>query len=265
MKNHRQTIKSVDICLDLIELLVAHQGGLGVREAARHLDLPKSTIYRYLLSLEERKILEFDPAHKKFRIGLNLYRIASIALANVELRKIALPHLEELRNQTNETVYLYIYNDDYITYVDKVDCDHNVKHVLEIGKAYPLPLGASGKVILAFLPEEEVNKILSKVKIPSATPRTITDPEKLKESLHEIRENGFAMTFGERVAEVAGITAPIFNQLKRVIGGINLTIPLSRFEKEKSSTYIKLVKSCAQNISLKMGYLPHKEGMISKG
>ena len=262
MEDRKKTvsfIKSVDICLDLIELLVTNQYDFGVREAARALELPKSTVYRYLLALEQRKILEVDPASKKYRIGLNLYRLASMALAGVELRKISLPYMEELRDKTNETVYLYIYEYDYITYVEKVDCSHTVRHVLEIGKAYPLPLGASGKAILAFLPEEEVDRILSKTKIPPATPRTITDPNKLKESLPEIRKKGFVLTFGERVPDVAGITAPIFSQQKKVIGGINLTIPISRFEQEKSLAYSKLVKECARKISLKMGYLPGKE------
>lgn len=252
--NSPMTTKTIEACLDLIEFLISSNQEQGIREIAREIGIPKSTAHRYLQTLEKRKIIEINPDTGKYKIGLRFYRLASMVLDKVDVRSAALPYLKELVDLTNETIYLYLRDNEYLTYVDKVDCTHGIKHIVEIGKAYYLPQAASGKAVLAFLPEWEVESILSKT-IPVATPRTVTDPKILKESLAEVRQQGYAFSSGERVAGAVAIAAPIYDKQKRVIGGINMTIPENRFDVSRLNELGNLVKDYAAKISLKMGYI----------
>lgn len=254
IKESPATTKTIETCLDMIEFMVSSNQELGIRELARNLSLSKSTVYRYMQTLEKRKIVELNPENNKYKIGTRLYFLASMTLDKVDLRSIALPYMKEVVHLTNETVYLYLRDNDYLTYVEKVECTHGIKHIVEIGKAYYLPQAASGKAILAFLSPGEVDLILSRP-IPPATPDTVTDPEVLKKSLEEVRRQGYAFSLGERVAGAAAIASPIFNKEKRVIGGINITIPKNRFDIVRLGEFARLAKGCARQISLKMGYI----------
>lgn len=242
--------KTLEVSLGLIDAIISHEKGLSVRELANLLNLPKSTVHRYLKSLLHYKLIEIN-SKGKYGVGLELYRIASQALTSVEIRNIAFPHLEELVELLNETVYLCVYEDTRIVFIDKVECTHNLRHFVEIGKVMTLhPLGATGRVILAFLPETEVKKVLEKAQ---GIFDLKIDVDMYKKELEIIREKGFASSRGVRVPGVYGIAAPIFNE-RKVVGALDVTIPESRFADDLLAKIGSSVKECALKISLKMGF-----------
>lgn len=242
--------KALEVSLGLIDTIISHEKGLSVRELANLMNLPKSTVHRYLKSLLHYKLIEIN-SKGKYGVGLELYRIASKALTSVEIRNIAFPHLEELVEVLNETVYLCVYEDTRIVFIDKVECTHNLRHFVEIGKVMTLhPLGATGKAILAFLPEAEVKNVLEKAQ---GIFDLKIDVDIYKKELEIIREKGFASSYGVRVPGVYGIASPIFNA-RRVIGALDVTIPESRLVDDLLVKIGFSVKECALKISLKMGF-----------
>ena len=129
-----------------------------------------------------------------------------------------------------------------------------------MGRITPWHAGAAGKLHLAFLPKEKIQKILSQG-LPRYTERTITDPALLLQELEQIRKQGYAFTIGELDPGVAAITAPIFDARQNVVAAISIGGPASRFTDERLPTLIREVRWAAQEISLRLlgGQLPQWE------
>jgi DNA-binding IclR family transcriptional regulator len=116
----------------------------------------------------------------------------------------------------------------------------------------PFHAGASGKVIMAFLPDEEVENIISSG-LQRITPQTITSPKELRKNLNEIRSIGYAITHGERSAEIIGIACPVFNADFAIIGGLMVTIPAYRFRSELKDSIVKMLLEKSELLSRLIG------------
>ena len=238
--------KTLKIYMGLIESIISSEGNLSIRELSTMLKLPKSTVHRYLKSLLGCKLIEID-YNGNYVAGLELYRISSMVLTKVNIRSVAIPYMKELVASINETAYLCMYEDGQVVFIDAIECNHNLRHFIEIGKVLRInPFSATGKAIIAFLPEEEVKRVWREA---HQTSGFIMYNEEIK----KVREKGFAHSVGVRVPGVCGIASPLFNE-KKVIGALDITIPESRFQKNMLDQIGLLVKEYALKISLKMGY-----------
>ena len=116
----------------------------------------------------------------------------------------------------------------------------------------PIHIGASGKAILAYLPEKEVDEILSSVtELPKD--RTISDPNQLRRQLLEIRRKGYAITYGERESDTVGIASPIFNLSSDVIGSLVISVPAYRYKAKMENRLCLLTQEGARDLSHLLG------------
>lgn len=244
-----QVVASIEKCFEILELLAANKQGWGIRELARTLKISKSSVGRILATLKQHHYVEEDN-HANYYLGTSFYTLCAKALSHNNLRLIALEHMRKIVDQFNETVYFYIWNGTGIVFIDRIECNHTLRYVLELGRVYPIYVGAAAKTILASLPEAECERILRSIKMEAITPNTITDPEVLLKEVKAIKERGYAFSKGERIEGIIAIAAPIVLPNNKIVGGITINIPETRFNPEQEEIIGKAIASAAQAISL---------------
>ena len=242
--------------LEVLEVLASAKEGLGVTEISRTLGLSKSTVHRILMALVNRQYVLKDEVTRRYRLGFKLLLLSSQVLDSLELRQLARPELVELANRSRETVHLVWLEGNEGVYVEKIDTPETIGLLSRVGKRVPLYSTAVGKSMLAFMDAERLNSYLQKVNLVPITPHTITDAEKLKEHLAQIRRQGFALDYQENRLGVICVAAPIFQANGQVIAAVSIAGPDFRFTLDKAKELGPVVKEAALSISRKLGFNP---------
>ncbi|HIE17752.1 MAG TPA: IclR family transcriptional regulator [Dehalococcoidia bacterium] len=247
-------LKSVKRAIDVLNLFTSGEPEIGISQIARELGMNKSTAARVIYSLECQGMLAKSTASRKYRLGGMVLQLAGALISKMELRSIALPYMKELHGRTNETISIYVLEHDHRVCIERIEGSLGARHVIAIGDRGPLHAGASGKVLLAYLPRERRNELINELKLASFTPYTITDKEKLQRELDEIRERGVAVSMEERFELCASVSAPIRNYMGDVIAALSISTLASRLTPGKVSEYSTLVKDAALEISHEFGF-----------
>ena len=224
MKN----VQSVERISDILKSIAAHQDGAGVTEIAEQIDLPVSTVSRFLLALESVDFVERVSASSGFRIGPGIFDLATQADLPQHLINIARPHLEALAQATGEVVTLTIPQDEQVFCIDQVPSQYNLQLQDWTGQHFPLHTSADGKVYLAFMPEAQCNYYLS-TPLSSTTPYSLTDPNQLRQQLAIVHQTGYASTQDEYEIGLVALASPIRTHTGQVIAAVGLGAPTYRF------------------------------------
>jgi DNA-binding IclR family transcriptional regulator len=164
--------------------------------------------------------------------------------------------MKELSKITKETVILTAVNGTKGIVLDRVESEEPIRYTIyQAGATIPLHAGASSKILMAFLPEEEWDWIISKEGLRKFTPHTLSHVKKLKMHLKEIRRKGYAFSDQEVDKDVRAIAAPILNGRGDLVAGLSITGPVYRMNKKKIHICGNLVIKYAKKISSHLGYL----------
>lgn len=246
-------LQGVSNALSVLDALARHGPDLGVAEVGRLLDLPRSTAFRLLSTLEHQGFVEQHPESKKYRLGLRLFELAGIVWSRLELGQIALPLLDGLARATEETVHLVVLDREESLIIEKVDSPRAVYLRSHVGSRRPLHCTATGKVLLAFLPPAELEAVIRRG-LPRFTESTVTDPDRLREELAEVRRRGYALNWGEYRDEAAGVAAPVRDRGGRVVAAVGTAIPIGRLPGQRVEVLSAQVVECARQISGRLGW-----------
>jgi DNA-binding IclR family transcriptional regulator len=226
-----------------------------VSEISKRLRYSQSKTYRLIRTLLKYNLLQENPGTAQYALGLNAFKIGVLAQQHFSLSMIARPMMKELSLMTKETVLLTTVNGTKGIVLERVESQEPIRFSLfQPGAILPLHGGASSKVLMAYLPEEEWDKIISREGLKRYTPNTITDPHRLKAHLREIRRKGYAFSDQEVDRDVRAIAAPIINGAGELIAGLSVAGPAYRISKKKVNTCGKLVIQYAQKIASQLGY-----------
>ncbi len=252
-KRSEYYLKSLNKAMQILNALAQENVELGVTELSKKVGWHKSTVHRILVTLEDERLVAQDKVTQKYRLGIKLFELGSLVQEQVEIRKLALPAMKRLAQETEESIDLNIISSGKRVSIEKIESTHDIRRIIQLGERLPLYCGGSGKALLAFLPEEEIDKILQQERLIPFTSHTITDPFKLKEHLKEIKKLGYATSFEERIPGSASVAAPIFNFKGKVVASLSISGPISRFTHEKLPKLIALVKDTTRDISFSLG------------
>lgn len=241
--------------LRILEEIAKSEDGIGVTELANQLELNKSTVYRFLATLEEEAYLEQQDSTKKYQSGIKLFELASRIVNQVDWTQDIRPFLIDLKDRVNETVHLGIIDNKEVVYIDKVEGERSIRMYSQVGKRAPVYCTGVGKAILAFLPEEKRMYIMKSIKYTNYTESTITDDNSLNKEMRIIRAQGFSLDREEHETGVNCAAAPIFNHSGQVIGGISIAGPSSRINEDKLFDLAAEIKETAHLISRRLGNL----------
>lgn len=243
-------VKTLDRLVGLLDCFSPERPAWSLAELSAQLGLPKSTLHRFLVGLESHGILRRDDGDKKWRLGYRLFLWGSLAAESTGLRHIARPILHDLTGATGETTLLTVYHAHEVICIDKVETSHHVRLSLEVGARRPCHAGASSKVLMAYLPQAEVDAIIRRRGLPKLCTRTITAPRKLLAELARIRECGYAVSIEETDLGAWGVAAPVRDWKGEVAGAIGLAGPLLRYDEKILQEHIALCRAAAHKISL---------------
>lgn len=219
--------------IQVLDALVDHpEGVLGVRELATMLGSAPSTTHRVLAMLTETGMVSRRD-DGRYSVGFELQRLAWRVNARFPAPAVAEPVLRDLAEETGETSALGLFDPvrNQITFVAEVQTQHRLRYMAELFRSIPIHAGASGLSILAFLDAELRANILNPPDgLPAFTDQTLTTPEDLEDAMAEIRARGYAITRGQRAPGAVGIAAPIWTEIRTVMGNVMVTVPEQRFD-----------------------------------
>jgi len=242
--------KTVVKGLKVIEALANGAGARTLTDLANECGLTKSNAHRLLRTLETCGYVRHDPTARAFEATLRPWDLGNRIFNRTELRVVALPYLEELAALTKETTHLSIFDGDGIIYIGKVDSVHAVRTYVEIGDRAPAYCCATGKAMLAYMPEETIRLVSRNMK--RFTKNTIVSPAKLKADLEQIRARGYSMTEGEWQAGVLGFATAIKAPGGEVVGAIGVAGPEDRMRQSDLDRTIGALRSVAWRIEAEL-------------
>jgi DNA-binding IclR family transcriptional regulator len=255
----RKSIGSVQRALDILNLFDKVHVELGNAEIAKLMDLPTGTAAGLIYTLRINNYLDQNPANRKYRLGLKLAERAAVLLDQLDLRKVAAPYLEELRDWCGESVNLAIRDGNEVVYIERMFGDHSLGIRSELGRRGPLHSTALGKAMVSFLPESEQQKLILVYDFYPVTPYTITDREIFIRELESINQRGYSVDEQENELWGRCVGAPILNRFGYPIAAISISVPIQRFPKEDIHKYGRKLIDIADSISQKMGHLSENQ------
>ncbi len=222
-------------------------------DLAAHLSQSKATVFRVLHTLEQFGYLAKDTATGRYALGMRLQTLGASAMRHEQLRWQALPPLQDLAESTGETVHVGILHEGVVVTVQIVDGTHAVRMHSAVGKRSPAHASALGKVLMAFLPDAEVDAIVARHGLPRFTAGTITEAGALREALHRVRLDGYAQDEEEIEVGLRCLAAPIADAAGRPTAAVAISAPASRMTPERIAALIPRVKAAAARISRMLG------------
>ena len=251
-----QSVRSLHRALNILDAFTLDNPQLTLGEISAAVKLPRPTVTRLLATFIDNGFVVRIEGTRYYTLAVKLCRLGSIAQKSWELKKVALPVLQGLRNKFGETVYLDIVDGFDRLCILSVEGNQSVRTVVPIGQRAPLYAGADGRLLLAYQPDNVVNKVTQPANLISKTDRTIVNQIALKEALARIRQEEFAISFGEWAEGSIGISAPVRDHSGDVIAGVSMSVPDYRASENIIALYTVEIMEVAKTISKSLGYYP---------
>jgi len=239
----------------LLDTFVDSSGELGITEIANRLGLAKSVVHRLVTALAKSGYLTQAATTRRYSLGPRATRLGQAAMGQMDIRARARPVLRELARATGETATLSTIAGDERIYAEQVESAQPVRQSVQIGTRAPLYLGASGKAMLAFLPEVRRSAILARAvtsKVTTADGRRL-DVKALNSELTTIRRRGFATSQAERITGAVSSAAPLFDHHNEVIGALSIASVTVRHGRADLVKFGDLVRRAAERLSTELG------------
>jgi DNA-binding IclR family transcriptional regulator len=247
--------RSLERALSILCAFSKETQSLSLAQLSEAVKLPKTTVLRLCSTLTEFGFLYYDQQAGRYSLGLKLLVLGSVVNSTFFLTKVASPYLDELQTKTGKTIFLAIFHQDEIVYIDKKEDPKNqVRFASEVGTRRPPYFGMFGQIFMAHLPEPEVDRILEKHPLAAVTRKSITDPALFKEKLCLIRNNGFLIEEGEAIDGVTGISAPVLDFSGKPVAAVGVSFISSSEDENGKSAIIKEALDTAREISRRLGY-----------
>ena len=253
------SVRTLSRALSIFKAFTWEAREMNLTEISEKISLAKSTTLRLLTALEEEGFIYKNPKTNHYKLGFDLYYLGLIAKESMDIRSVSRPHMENITHQTRETTNLYLLDYHDRVCFEQVESPMAIKRTVRIGERFPIWAGATGRSILAFMDRSvwvEMTKELVKL-----TEYTVAEPEEFIQELERIRQQGYAVSVGEKDYEVGCVAAPIFDSTQKVIGCLSVSGPKFRFP-EDTDLFAKLITDAADKISRKLGYHTRSNGQI---
>ncbi len=255
MRSNKSTARTADILM----MFAASEKPLTITEISRAMNMPKSSAFEILYTLEEKGFLEIENDQlKTFKLGVKIFEVGAAFLSKTGLHGVARPFIEKLMIQCGETVFLAVEDKGKIVYLDKAEGNAHIRTTCVIGGRNYMHLTGLGKALLAAYPTEKVRAITGGGALLQRTERTIAHFDNLVQDLEGIRKRGYSIDDREGVEDIYCAAAPIYDRLNQPIAAISVACLYSQMSEEKRGQISELVVDTALNISKRLGFIGNK-------
>ena len=251
-KTAQNTIKSLDRAMEVFEFLSEAQGK-SLAMISSEMGQSASTVYRVLVTLEGRGLVDFDPNEQLWYIGSQAFVIGARFLRRTSLVDRARPILRKLMEQTGETANLGIEREGAVLFVSQVETHATIRAFFPPGTLSPMHASGIGKALLAQMDDDRQHRILSGQSFERFTEYTLADIDQLRENLTLVRKSGFSVDDEEKNLGMRCIAAPVFDVSEEAVAGISVSGPISRVGQDDILRLSGAVREAAQKLSLAIG------------
>ncbi len=223
---------------------------MSLSEISKELGIPKSKCFTILNTLKEFDFVSKDPKTKLYSLGMGLVYLARSVLDNLDIKEISDQPLQELASRTGSSAMLGILNGNHLFIVNKHEGNQNLGLSIPIGHRFHMSFGAHGRIILAYMDEDERDRILSGEKLYLYTNGKLPEKRILMKKIKMWKNQGFASDLGEMQQGINAISSPVFGSNNRITGAVIL---VGAFPKKEHGKYGKMTVATANKISEKLG------------
>lgn len=247
-------VRAVERALTILFVVAESVRPLGLSDISRAVGLDKATVLRLLITLERTGLVIQDSRTRQYVLGASVSRLTRGF--RTDIRHIARPFLDSLWYETHETVCLNCMRGVSRVVVDMIPANHEFSIVPAVGSTLPVHLGASGKALVAYLPTEEIDRIVRECEIHRESEYAVEDVGDLHRKLRYTRRHGFAWSIGDVFPGSAAVAAPVFDQAGNVAGSLTVRGPSVRLDRLGLLRLAPTVKRTAGELSAALGYQP---------
>ena len=245
---------AVERALAILEAVAQEQDGLSNAEISRRLKIPKSSASYILRTLEAQGYLNRDPQAGRYRVGLKVLSLSRGALSGIDVREIALPVMRRLMERTHLTCHLAILDGPDAVYIEKVEPEGFIKMDTWVGRRMRVHATSVGKAMVAYIPQERLEKMLAERGMEKRTAKTITTLPKLLKDLEKIRTQGHAVDDEENNPGARCLGAPIFNQNGSIEAALGLSGTIHQVSPQTMPRILEALKDAARHVSMGLGF-----------
>ena len=246
-------IQSVERALKILDLFDEYTSELKITEISQQMNMNKSTVHSLLKTLQKHHYIQQDEANGKYKLGLKLFERGNLALLTLDIRSVARKYLIELSRRTGHTLHLVVLDGKEGVYIDKIEGTSGPVRHSKIGRRAPIHSTGVGKALAAFIPEEELNKLLIGYVFEKRTENTILTQFDYLQELEKIREKGYAIDAEENEPGITCLAVPIRDMTRQVIAAFSISMPTPQMN-EQSETIVSLMSEAGNKISKELGF-----------
>lgn len=235
--------------------LVANEPGLGFAAIQQRLNLPKSSCHLLITALSRLGAIQMQ-ADRGYVLGLRLFELGALAANQRAIDREARPHLRRLAQEVHLTCHLGVREGLKAVYLAKVECEREIMINTWVGKQISLHSSSLGKILLAWLPDAELEEILQHLDWTGKCPNTITDLSAFKTHLAEVRTRGWALDDQEDIQNIRCLAAPVVNMQGEVIAALSVVGTVLELGSDRFRDLATRVCAAADEISQALGHRP---------
>jgi IclR family transcriptional regulator, KDG regulon repressor len=239
-------LASVANALRVLKAFDSHHREWGVTDLARHLTISKSTAHRLLATMVSERVLEQDPESGRYRLGLAIFDLVGAVAKRYDLHEAVLTPMSELRKLSGETVQVAVLDGREVVYIERLDSPDTLRRFMEIGRRNHAHSTATGKVLLAYLPELTLTRTMKGWSLHPLTTRTIVDLDELRRELQHVKVQGFAENWHESEVGMVSIGAPVRGADGTVVAALSIAGPVERIEPKRREFTLATVETAAR-------------------
>lgn len=245
--------RSVRRAMDILALMLARGGPVTVAQIIAELKIPKSTAYELVRTLSEADYIGPPSKGSGFYIGRKLYELGMAYRSHVDLLRDGAQIVEELRDETGETVQLSVLDNQLMMVLIKEEGRGHLRIISNVGTRVPVNWAAAGRLLVSDLPDADLTKLLRATIRQSPTGRAVMNIPKLVAQIRKYRRLGYAMELNEANEHAGCIAAPVIDASGRCIAAISTVVPEQRLAKPNRERLIASVTNAAERLSRRLG------------
>jgi DNA-binding IclR family transcriptional regulator len=248
----RNTDTSVTRILAILESFDGREPELSLADVARLTRMSKPSAHRFLQALRRARCVVQDSASRRYRMGPRIFELGMVFQRHLDVRRVALPAMHRLRDAFGETVVLSALLDDWLVVIDQVMSHFEIKLTQETGRRYAPIAGATGRVLLAFLPSVDQERVVA----AHTAGLPAREHQRVRDRLAAVRHVGMDVSASERIAGALAIAGPLWGQREQPVAALSITGPVSRFTSEAFARVVPGLKRALDQVSAELGGAP---------
>lgn len=252
--DHKNRVPAVERALDILEYLISRNEAVSIKEMSENLNIPKVTVFRIIKSLEIKGYVHNQGGKGLYILGAKAISFGSTLTREMNIGQIANSFLYELARLTGQTVQLGVLFEYQVMYIDQIRTSTALTLIVPTHQPFAVNISASGKVLVAHLPEDKQKFFVENTDLKGSTPNTIVDKELFIKELQKVKKQGFALDNEEFARGIRCVAAPIFNEKGENIAALGITGHTQEITEDRMQEMIQHTCGIAEKISREMGY-----------